>query len=115
MAQVEVTINGRSYQVACDDGEENHLLNLADYLNRKVGELVTSVGQVGEIRLMLMAGLVIADELAATVDKLEVAEGEIERVSKAKGATEAEVDLARGALDRVARRIEAIVANVEST
>jgi cell division protein ZapA len=115
MAQVEVTINGRSYQVACDDGEENHLLNLADYLNRKVGELVTSVGQVGETRLMLMAGLVIADELAATIDKLEAAEGEIERVAKAKGATEAEVDSARGALDRVARRIEAIVANVERT
>ncbi len=115
MAQVEVTINGRSYQVACDDGEDGHLLNLADYLNRKVGELVTSVGQVGEIRLMLMAGLVIADELAATVDKLEAAEGEIERAATAKGATEAEVDLARGALDRVARRIEAIVANVEST
>ena len=71
MAQIEVTINGHAYQVACDDGEEEHLLNLADYVDRKIGELAKTLGQVGEARLMLMAGRVIADELSETMDKLE--------------------------------------------
>jgi cell division protein ZapA len=115
MAQVEVSINGRTYQVACDDGEEEHLVNLADYLNRKVGDLASTLGQVGEVRLMLMAGLVLADELHATVDKLETAEAELERLKKDRRSGEAEVNSVRGSLDSAARRIEAIVAEVENT
>ena len=102
MAQVEVTINGRAYQVACNDGEEQHLLNLADYVDRKVGELATAMGQVGETRLMLMAGLVLADELADTMDQLEAAEA---------SATEA----AAKALNSVTRRIDDIAADLEKT
>ena len=45
MAQVEVTVNGRAYQIACDDGEEEHLLSLVDYIDRKVSDLAAAVGQ----------------------------------------------------------------------
>ena len=64
MAQVSVTINGRPYQVACDDGQEDHLRSLADYVDRRIGQLVAAVGQVGDAHLLVMASLVIADELA---------------------------------------------------
>jgi len=64
LAQLTVRVNGRDYQIACDDGEEQHLLDLAGFVNRRVGDLVAQVGQVGEARLLLMAALLVADELA---------------------------------------------------
>jgi cell division protein ZapA len=116
VAQIEVSINGRTYQVACDDGEEEHLLNLADYVDRKVTELTKSIGQVGEARLMLMAGLVIADELAETVDKLETAQKSTSAASPdSVKANNALAEAATDALSTVAQRIEGIAANLEKS
>ncbi len=64
MAELDVTVNGRSYRVACDDGQEGHLRQLADYVDQRVMELVDAVGQVGAARLLVMASLLIADELS---------------------------------------------------
>jgi cell division protein ZapA len=62
MPLVNVMVNSRAYTIACDDGEEDHLRELAGHVDSKVKELLTSVGQVGETRLLLMAALLIADE-----------------------------------------------------
>ena len=64
MSQVEVTVNGKNYQIICDDGQEAHLAELGEYLEKRVQELVSSIGQVGDTRLLVMTALVIADELA---------------------------------------------------
>ena len=64
MAQVDVLINGKSYNVACDDGQEDHLLQLAGYVDQRIQDLVNSVGQVGDARLLVMASLLISDELS---------------------------------------------------
>ena len=64
MGQVTVPVNGRSYTISCDDGQESRIRRLAQYVDAKVGEFVGSVGQVGEARLLLLAALVIADELS---------------------------------------------------
>ncbi len=71
MGQVSVPVNGRSYTIACDDGQEARIRRLAQYVDAKVGEFVASVGQVGEARLLLLAALVIADELSDANDALE--------------------------------------------
>lgn len=63
MAQVTITINGRTYRLECGEGEEGHLLNLADRISRLVDEMRAKFGQIGDDRLLLMAGLTIADEL----------------------------------------------------
>ena len=63
MSQVEITINGRQYRVSCEDGQETHLTNLANYFDGKMTSLVNEVGQIGDTSLMVMAGLLIADEL----------------------------------------------------
>jgi len=63
MGQVQVTINGRSYRLDCADGQEHRLSELARYVNEKVGHLVQNFGQVGDVRLLMMAALITADEL----------------------------------------------------
>lgn len=63
MGQVGVTLNGRSYRLECSEGEEAHLTELAEYLGSHVDEMRRKFGQVGDDRLILMASLVVADEL----------------------------------------------------
>lgn len=115
MGQVEVTINGRPYQVACDDGEEDHLVDLAKQVDKRVDELAESLGQVGEARLILMAGLLLADELSEAQGKagaLETKATEARNDSVSAGRAAAEK--AARAMDDATRRIEAIVARLES-
>lgn len=70
MAQVEIEINGRSYSIACDDGQEGHLSELGGLVNDKVSSLIASAGQIGDTRLLLMASLLLADDLADSLKKL---------------------------------------------
>ena len=63
MAQVDVSVNGQSYRIACEDGQEDRLVDLATMVDEKVSDLVNKIGQVGSNRLLVMAALIIADEL----------------------------------------------------
>ncbi len=63
MAQVDVSVNGQSYRIACEDGQEDRLVDLAAMVDEKVSDLVNQIGQVGSNRLLVMAALIIADEL----------------------------------------------------
>lgn len=63
MSEVTITINKRDYAVACEDGQEPHLRRLAKMLESKVEELVGAMGQVGDTRLLVMAGLLLADDI----------------------------------------------------
>jgi len=77
MAQITVTIHNRAYQVGCEDGQELHVQKLAAYIDRRVTELAAKSGlpgpggQVTESRLLVMAALLIADELGETYDEIE--------------------------------------------
>ena len=62
MPLVNVMVNSKAYTIACDEGEEDHLRQLAAIVDGKVRELLGSVGNVGDLRLLLMAALLIADE-----------------------------------------------------
>ena len=111
MAQVEVTVNGRQYIVACEDGKEEHLLELADYLDRSVAELVQSIGQVGEARLMLMAGLLIADELFDSRNSIiklesELASAEDKAVGEVVSAANTVIERMTSRLDNIAERLQ---------
>lgn len=104
MAKVSLTINGRSYEIACDDGQEDHLRTLGGELDRRVGELARQIGQVGDSRLLVMAGLLVADELSQA--RLKTAEG-------GARAAEAETAAMADAVARLADRIDAIAARLE--
>ena len=62
MPLVNVMVNNRAYTIACDEGEEEHLKSLAAHVDAKAREVLGSVGQVGDARMLLMAALLIADE-----------------------------------------------------
>ncbi len=65
MGRVHVSVGGRSYALSCSDGEEEHLAALGHHLAAKADELTAAIGTMSEPRLLLMAGLQIADELFA--------------------------------------------------
>ncbi len=74
MGQVLITLNGRTYRMACGDGQEVRLERLADHLKSKVDTLAIEFGQVGEERLLLMAGLLVTDELFEAREQIAPAE-----------------------------------------
>jgi cell division protein ZapA len=116
MAQVTVTINGKAYPVTCDDGQEERIRHLAKYLDGKVGEFAKGLGQVGDARLLLLAGLVIADELAEANDALLRARRGAAAAGNGQGRHDAaaEAVLAAG-IDNLAARVEAIAARLENS
>lgn len=112
MAHVSVSVNGRSYTLACDDGEEEHLKQLASYLDHHINDLSGTIGPVGETRLILMAALMVADELSGSVDRLSKVEDEIRDLKNSRDEISermrtSERDAAK-ALDTAAERIEEI-------
>ena len=60
---VEIIVNKNIYKIACEEGQEEHIQNLAKFINNELEKLVYSVGQIGEARLLLMTCLIIADKL----------------------------------------------------
>lgn len=108
MAQVTVTINGRSYPVACNAGEEERIIELARYIDDKVKGFARDVGQIGEARLLVMAALLVTDELA------EAHEAAGAPKLAANGEARDDGKLAAG-IDSLAQRIEAIASRLETT
>jgi cell division protein ZapA len=107
VGQVNLTINSRPFVVACDDGQEGRIRRLGQYVDAKVAEFVGNIGQVGEARLLLLAALVIADELADANEALRLERSE----ARAAGAT----DTAVSSINGIAQRVEAIAARVETS
>ncbi|HVB18535.1 MAG TPA: cell division protein ZapA [Stellaceae bacterium] len=111
MGQVVVKVNGRDFALSCADGQEPRIRRLAQYVDAHVGEFTKTVGQVGEARLILLAALVIADELS---DANEALQQERNR-ARAAGAPAAEPGEAASGIRGAAQRIEAIAARLESS
>jgi cell division protein ZapA len=108
MAQVSIEVNGRSYSVGCEDGQEAHLIELARLFDRQVRQVGEEVGQLGETRLFLMGALLLADELSDVRMRLSHALSDLSRLQADSGQAEAR---AAGAVDAAARRIEALLAS----
>jgi len=100
MAVATLTINGRTYEVSCDDGQEGHLQKLAEHVDERVRQLADSVGQVGEARLLVMASLLVADELYDAYRQIHL----LNEAGTGQGAAGG----AAAALENCAQRIEAI-------
>ena len=116
MPHVNVTINGRQYRMACEDGEEQHLLGLAQDFDRRIDGLRSSFGEIGDSRLVVMAALTIADELSEATRKLQQVEQEaetsqetrtaaVERAQATQAAVAAALNAASERIERVAKSL----------
>ncbi len=125
MPQVEITIGGRNFEVACQEGEEQFLMTAAAMLDVEASSLSTQVGRMPESRMLLMAGLLLADRTAGLEDKVREAEGklaqvqaQLETASSQSSVERVEVPvIPEGFVDtmsEIAKRAEAIADDVES-
>ena len=110
MPQIMVTIAGKSFRMACGDGEEAHLEGLAALFNGKIDELRGAFGEIGDMRLQVMAALTMADELTEArkrIGELEEELGSI-RARAAEGGERSQALEAQviDALHKTAERIE---------
>ncbi len=86
MAQVTVSINGKQFRMACEDGQESHLMRLAQDFDRRIGDLRGKFGEIGDTRLTVMAALTIADELFEASQKVRRLEEELSAQQDARTA-----------------------------
>ena len=84
MAQVTVTIDGRAYRMACDEGQEEHLIDLAERFDRYVMHLKDSFGEIGDQRLTVMAGIMVMDELSELNKRVKGMESEVLTLRKTR-------------------------------
>jgi len=119
MAQVNATIAGRQFRLACEDGQEDHLQSLAKDIDQRIIDLRRKFGEIGDTRLTVMAALMLADQLVEATQKMRRLDEEIaalqdgRRVAadRAKAASEAVV----GAFNSAAERIEGITKKLNQT
>lgn len=116
MPQINVTIDGRSYRMACGAGEEAHLTGLAETLDTRVAEMRKSFGEIGDMRLQVMAALTIADELSELRGRLTTLEAQVTKLrrdtetaeqGRAQDAERAATGIGRAA-ERIGRLADAL-------
>jgi cell division protein ZapA len=104
MAQVTVRINGYAYTIGCQDGEEQHLLTMADDVDKRIDSIRAAAGQSGESRMLVMAALLLADDLYETQKRLSELQA---------GKAPTDPKLGRR-LNRIAKRAEDIATDLEA-
>lgn len=119
MAELEITIGGRSFMVACQEGEEHFLRTAAAMLDTEAQPLVTQMGRLPEARMLLMAGLMLADRTASVEDQLRVLKARVEELENQPAPEPQRVEIPvippqiPETLSEIAARAEALAAKVE--
>jgi cell division protein ZapA len=112
MPHVNITINGRQYRMACEDGQEDHLHGLAQDLERRIAEMRRNFGEIGDTRLIVMAAITIADELSEAKRKLQHSEQETVVAQETRAAASERVKVTQAAvvtaLNAASERIERV-------
>jgi cell division protein ZapA len=119
MPEVNVEIDGKKFRMACEEGQEAHLLELAERFNRTVIGLKGSFGEIGDNRLVVMAGIAVLDELAEAEDRITALKQDIADLTSAGQALTVEAEeleqkFARR-LSEAARKVEAIAQAIDET
>jgi cell division protein ZapA len=126
VSQVNVTINGRQFRMACEDGQEGHLQQLAKDLDERIVALRGQFGEIGDARLTVMAALMVADELAEAGKKVRKLEEEFatlhdarvlaaDRTSASQASLVAAFNTAAERIEGLARKLNQSVADPAKT
>lgn len=92
MPEVNVEINGRKYRMACEEGQQKHLISLAERFDAHVEQLKGAVGEIGDTRLTVMAGIAVVDELAEAERRIKALESEVVVLTRAGQEVAAEIE-----------------------
>ena len=111
MSHLSVAINGQNYTIACDNGQEGRIRDLAAGIDKKIQDLVSEVGQVGDNRLLVMTSLLLADELEEIKESMGDLSSQKDSASEDPSSWDG-TEFAEG-IDHLAQRIEAIASRLE--
>ncbi len=118
MSQVTVSIDGKSYRMACDEGQEEHLLDLAQRFDRYVAHLKESFGEIGDHRLAVMAGIMVMDELSELERRITGLDAEVGTLRKTRDEALVKADkndaALIGALSGLAERMEGLAGKLSA-
>jgi Uncharacterized protein conserved in bacteria len=112
MSHINVTINGRQYRMACEEGQEVRLLKLAESLESRIQSLRGKFGEIGDARLVVMAALTVCDELLDTGPRIHKLEEELEAL---RGVRNAAAERARATQVAVANALNSAADRIERT
>jgi len=116
MAQVNLSVNGRVYRMACEDGEEEHVLELGRRFDSAIDELRGAMGEIGDQRLMVMAGILMTDRLDNVERRLKRAEQDVRELKEKRLDSASRIESLGGSfagvLDDAAARIERMAARL---
>ena len=119
MPEVNVEINGRKYRMACEEGQEPHLLGLAERFNRHIDAFKGDFGEIGDNRLTVMASIAVLDELSEAERRIALLKQDVANLAEAGQALTAEAEeLERKfakRLNEAARKVEAIATAIDET
>jgi len=119
LSQVNVTINGRQFRMACEDGQEGHLMKLAKDFDDRIEKLRSNFGEIGDNRLIVMAALTVADELSEINGKLQHVEAELAALQDARMTaaqrTQATQAAVIAAFNAASERLEGIAKRLNQT
>jgi cell division protein ZapA len=112
MSHVNVTINGRQYRMACEEGQEERLLQLAADLDTRVNDLRGKFGEIGDARLTVMAALTVSDELIDANQRIAALQDELNALRDVRSVA---TDHARATQSAVAAALHAAAERIEKT
>lgn len=119
MPEVNVEINGRKYRMACEEGQQKRLIGLAERFNSHVEQLKGAVGEIGDNRLTVMAGIAVVDELAEAERRIKALETEVLVLTRAGQEVAAEIESLEASfaarLSDAARLIEGVAETLDDT
>ena len=114
MAEVHISLNGRPYEIACDDGQEGRIVDLAAYIDQRLQHIARSGGAYNDTHLMVLATLVVADELFEARAALKQTENRTKMQKETVVANKADEKAMASVLDQITKRIEGIAARVQT-
>ncbi|WP_395815922.1 cell division protein ZapA [Devosia sp.] len=119
MPEVNVEINGRKYRMACEEGQETHLMGLAERFNQHIDAFKGDFGEIGDNRLTVMAGIAVLDELADAERRIALLKQDVANLTEAgqalaQEAEELERKFAKK-MNEAARKVESIATAIDET
>jgi cell division protein ZapA len=112
MSHINVTINGRQYRMACEEGQEVRLLKLAESFESRIQDLRGKFGEIGDARLTVMAALTVCDELLDANSRIRSLEQELDEL---RGVRVVAADRARATQSAVANALNSAAERIEKT